>query len=137
MDSEFLKERLAEADSQYTDLLEQLEPAREKWLNAEDPKTKDDLRAVYDDIMSMVDKTGTRIVQLEARIMNGKYATTMLTTSSAYTSLEMYAIASCYQLSLFQKPASLPNLDCSCVLLPLYHCHLVVSALTLIASAWW
>ena len=77
MDPEFLKDRLAEVDSQHTDLLELLDPAREKWLDEKDPKVRDDLKAVYNDIMSMIDVTGNRLMQLEAGLKtNGECAST-------------------------------------------------------------
>ncbi|CAL5225908.1 g8699 [Coccomyxa viridis] len=63
-----LKERLAEADSQYSDLVDELETARNNLFEEEDADKKADLRMVYEDVMSMVDKTGTRVVQLEAAL---------------------------------------------------------------------
>ncbi|CAL5225907.1 g8698 [Coccomyxa viridis] len=61
----FVQERLAKADTQYSNLVEQLENARDKWLKEKDPASQAKLKTVYDDIMSMVDCTSTRIMHLE------------------------------------------------------------------------
>ncbi len=55
-------------ETQHSDLMDLWESAKDQWLDEEDPATKENLRVVYDDVMSMVEKTGTRLVQLEASL---------------------------------------------------------------------
>lgn len=79
---DYIQERLVEADSQYSDLVEQLATAKTQWLEEEDPAIKKNLKIVYDDIMGMLEWTNTRITQLEA----GLRGTSKLSpTSSACT----------------------------------------------------
>ncbi len=126
-----LKERLAEADSQYSDLVDELETARNNLFEEEDADKKADLRMVYEDVTSMVDKTGTRVVQLEAALYgNGK-----LTLMSSECTFKDCFLCRCV---LSDQPTMLPHtmlvvllealpqllrlifvqhLNCSCVLL--------------------
>ena len=74
---DLLKTRLAEADGQYIDLAEQLENAREQWLMEKDAASKADLKIVYKDILSMVNRASTRVMQLEAGLSeNGEFTST-------------------------------------------------------------
>ena len=63
---DFIVKRLAEADTQYTELVDQLETAKEQWLNETDPASKKNLEIIYHDSMSMVEWICNRIMELEA-----------------------------------------------------------------------
>ena len=100
------------------------ESAKDQWLDEEDPATKENLRAVYDDVMSMVDKTGTRLVQLEASLCgNGKLKLVRLEAVHAPSGTVLVGDVCCqtcpaYFLMLFGSPASLAEIRLQCPPLP-------------------
>ena len=95
----FVQERLAKADTQYSNLVEQLENARDKWLKEKDPASQAKLKTVYDDIMSMVDCTSTRIMHLETGSYGYGNFTLMGHSSSKRVLIPITCLIRCLMLS--------------------------------------
>ena len=123
---DFIVKRLAEADTQYTELVDQLETAKEQWLNETDPASKKTLEIIDHDSMSMVERICNRIMQLEAGMSgNGVFRPSI----SACTLRDVLIANVCQYVCpirflmpsfayLSKVPATLAErLNCSCVLL--------------------
>ena len=133
-------------ETQHSDLMDLWESAKDQWLDEEDPATKENLRVVYDDVMSMVEKTGTRLVQLEASLCgNGELTIVQLEAVHApfkdcprcrrVPSRQCRHTRPVFLLMPFESPASLSEIRLLC-LLPICHWALPTTlSLTRVAFA--
>ena len=67
-----VSKRLAQVDSEASDLADQLVEARNDWVTEKDPANKTIRKTIYEDLMLRMTRVNSRMVALEAKLsING------------------------------------------------------------------